>query len=106
MGMDLSIYRKKNKGTPQEECVEVYYARKFWELLEAPFVIEYNDSKEECYVCARVQSKEDVEQLIDIAVHNRDYSYSFNSVPKLCELLEEFDEKNEEGWTYTLEADW
>ena len=46
MGMNLSILRKRNIGTPNEESVEVYYARKFWELLNAPFVVEYNDSKE------------------------------------------------------------
>lgn len=104
--MDLSISRKRNIGTPNEESVEVYYARKFWKLLDAPFVIEYNDSKENYYVHARIQSKEDIEQLIDIAVHNRDYWDTFNSVPKLCELLEEFDEMREEGWSYYLLADW
>lgn len=106
MGMDLTISRKRNIGTPNEESVEVYYARKFWELLNAPFVVEYNDSKIDCYVRARIQSKEDIEQLIDIAVHNRDYWDTFDSVPKLCELLEEFDEMREDGWIYYLIADW
>lgn len=104
--MDLNIFRKRNVGTPNEESIEVYYARKFWELLNAPFVVEYNDSKEDCCVRARIQSKEDIEQLIDIAVHNRDYFDTFDSVPKLCELLEEFDEMRKDGWSYYLLADW
>lgn len=104
--MDLSVLRKRNIGTPNEESVEVYYARKFWKLLNAPFVAEYNDSKEDCCVCARIQSKEDIEQLIDIAVHNRDYWGTFDSIPKLCELLEEFEDMREEGWSYYLLADW
>lgn len=106
MGMDLTIYRKRNVGTPNEESVEVYYARKFWKLLDAPFVQEYNDTENQYYIKARIQSKEDIEQLIDIAVHNRDYWDKFDSVPKLCELLDEFDEMSEENWHYVLEADW
>ena len=51
-------------------------------------------------------SNEDIEQLINIAVHNRDYWGTFDSVPQLCELLEEFDEMREENWNYVLEADW
>lgn len=106
MGMDLYIHRRRNVGTPTEEVREVYYARKFWELLDAPFVKEYNDSKCDCYVQARVQSVEDIDQLLEIATQNRDYFDTFDSVPTLCELREEFEQKRAEGWTYTLEADW
>lgn len=106
MGMDLYIIRRRNKGTPNEESVESYYAHKFWELLEAPFVKEYNESEHNCYVCAPIRSREEIDQLIEIATHNRDYWGEFKSVPELCELRAEFPDMVEEGWTYTLEADW
>lgn len=108
MGMDLYINKRKNKGLPTEECVELFYARKFWELLEAPFVQEYNDSKEDGYICARISSEEDFNQLIDIAIHHKNYFDTYESVPQLLEARDEFvnNQENNEHWTYTLEADW
>ena len=54
MGLDLYIERRKKNDTnaPWEE---LFYARKFWELLHASFVREYNDSKNSCYVEARIR---------------------------------------------------
>lgn len=105
MGMDLYITRKKNIGTPNEQREEVYYARKFWELLDCPFIREYL-SGSECYVCAPIHSTEEVEQLIDMAIYNRDYFGTYKSIPELCELRDGLEEGMEEGWTYYLEADW
>lgn len=108
VGMDLYINKRKNQGLPTEECVEVYYARKFWQLLDAPFVKEYNDSKEDCYVCARIDNEEEFEQLIDIATHHKDYFDGYNSVPQLLKARDEFLKDKEENthWQYYLEADW
>lgn len=103
--MDLYIIRKKNIGTPNEISEEVFYSRKFWELLDAPFVKEYNEG-EDCYVKARITSLENFDELIDIAIHNRNYFDTYNDVPKLCEARDDYEEKSEDGWTYYLEADW
>lgn len=103
--MDLYIIRKKNIGTPNEISEEVFYSRKFWELLDASFVKEYNEG-EDCYVKARITSLENFDELIDIAIHNRNYFDTYNDVPKLCEARDDYEEKSEDGWTYYLEADW
>ena len=72
MGLDLYIERRK-KNDPNAPWEELFYARKFWELLDADFVKEYNDSKNFCYVEARINSEEDFDELINIATHNRNY---------------------------------
>ena len=43
MGMDLYIMRYKNRRTPNEISEELYYARKFWNLLDAQFIQGYQD---------------------------------------------------------------
>ena len=73
MGLDLYIERRK-KNDPNAPWEELFYARKFWELLDADFVKEYNDSKNFCYVEVRINSEEDFDELINIAAHNRNYS--------------------------------
>lgn len=103
--MDLYITRKKNIGTVNEQQEERYYARKFWELLDCSFVREYS-SNTDCYVCAPIHSIDEVNELIDMAVHNRDYFGTYKSIPELCEIRDELEEAMEEGWTYYLEADW
>ena len=105
VGMDLYIIRKKNVGTPNEISEEVFYSRRFWELLDAHFVKEYKESKS-CSVKARITSIENFEELIDIATHNRNYWDNYNDVAKLCEARDDYEEKNEDGWTYYLEAYW
>ena len=42
MGLDLFIERRKKNDT-NAPWVELFYARKFWDLLHASFVREYND---------------------------------------------------------------
>ena len=105
MGMDLYIIRKRNVGTPNEISEEVFYSRKFWELLDAPFVKEYKESGD-CYVKARISSLENFDELINIAINNRNYFGTYNDIPKLCEVRDYYEEKSSEGWTYYLEADW
>lgn len=105
MGMDLAIYRQEHKDAEYEE---LYYARKFWELLDAPFVKEYSDTRPDAYVDARITDSEDFEELIEIAAHNKDYWQTYDSLPKLCEARDRFieDEENGTNAIYTLHADW
>ena len=104
MGMDLFIERRK-KNDPNASWEELFYARKFWKLLDASFVREYNDSKDSCYVEARINSEEDFEELIDIATHNRNYSENYESVAGICEARDDFLE-NKDNYIYRLTADW
>ena len=104
MGMDLFIERRK-KNDPNASWEELFYARKFWELLDASFVREYNDSKNSCYVEARINSEEDFDELIDIATHNRNYFGNYESVARICEVRDDFLE-NKNKYIYRLTADW
>ena len=104
MGLDLFIERRK-KNDANASWEELFYARKFWELLDASFVREYNDSKDSCYVEARINSEEDFEELIDIATHNRNYSENYESVAGICEARDDFLE-HKDNYIYRLAADW
>ena len=103
MGMDLYISRYKNRRTPNEISEELYYARKFWNLLDASFVRGYQD---DCYVCAPIYCRENMDELIQIAIREPDFFGSYQTVPKLCEIRDEIEAGIEEGWSYYLEADW
>ena len=103
MGMDLYISRYKNRRTPNEISEELYYARKFWNLLSANFVRGYQD---DCIVVAPIRGSEDMNELIQIAVREPDYFGGYDTVPKLCEIRDEIDYEMENGWSYYLEADW
>ena len=48
----------------------------------------------------------DIEFMIDIATHNRDYWDKFDSVPKLCEILANYDEATENGMVFLFEGDY
>ena len=104
MGMNLFIERRK-KNDINASWEELFYARKFWELLDASFVREYNDSKDSCYVEARINSEEDFEELIDIATHNRNYSGNYESIAGIYEARDDFLE-NKDNYVYRLAADW
>lgn len=103
MGMDLYISRYKNRKTPNEISEELYYARKFWNLLDARFVQGYQD---DCIVNAPIRSREDMNELIEIATKEPDYWGEYKTVPILCEIRDEFEAGIKEGWSYYLEADW
>lgn len=104
MGMDLFIERRK-KNDPNASWEELFYARKFWELLHASFLREYNDSKNSCYVEARINSEEDFDELIGIATHNRNYFGNYESVASICEARDDFLE-NKNNYVYRITADW
>ena len=57
--------------------------------------------------CKYIQLRKiDLEEMIDIATHTPDYFDSFDSVPKLCEILYHFDEDAKNGWHYYFEFDY
>lgn len=105
MGMDLSIYRQDHKDA---DYVELYYVRKFWELLDAPFVKEYSDTRSNGYIDARITKESDFDELLQIAIHTQDYWNDYESVPALCRARDRFIEDKEDGTNaiYTLHADW
>ena len=104
MGLDIFIERRK-KNDPNASWEELFYARKFWELLHASFVREYNDSKNVAYVEARINSEDDFDELIDIATHNRNYFDNYESVVGICEARDDFLE-NKNNYIYRITADW
>ena len=104
MGLDIFIERRKKNDT-NATWEELFYARKFWELLDADFVREYNDNKDISYVEARINSEEDFDELIDIATHNRNYFENYDSIADICEARDDFLE-NKNEYVYRLAADW
>ena len=101
--MDLYLMRYKNRRTPNEISEELYYARKFWNLLDASFIRGYQD---DCIVTAPIRGSEDMNELIQIAVREPDYFGGYSTVEKLCEIRDEIDSEIKNGWSYYLEADW
>ena len=104
MGLDIYIQRRK-KNDVNAPWEELFYARKFWELLDADFVREYNDNKESSYVEARINSEEDFNELIEIATHNRNYFENYDSIAGICEARDDFLE-NKNEYVYRPVADW
>lgn len=103
MGMDLFLMRYKNRRTPNEISEELLYARKFWNLLDANFVCGYQD---DCIVKAPIRSREDMNELVEIATKEPDYWGEYKTVPILCEIRDSIEEGIADGWSYYLEADW
>lgn len=106
MGLDIYIFKARTKkafeADNSDAIQEVYYARKFWTLIqEASFL----DVEEDC--CSYIKlSRENVEELIEIATHNEDYFGGFETVPNLCRILADFDTTEEEGYHYYMEFDY
>jgi len=109
MGLDIYIFKARTKKAFEgndwynsDAVQEVYYARKFWELIrEASFINIDDDCGEYLEL-----SRENIEELIEIATHNEDYFGGFETVPRLCRILADFDEAEEEGYHYYMEFDY
>ena len=101
--MDLFIQRRK-KNDVNAPWAELFYARKFWELLDADFVKEYNDNKDISYIEARINSEEDFDELIEIATHNKNYFDNYDSIAGICEARDDFLE-NKNEYVYRLASD-
>ena len=109
MGLDVNIYRARNhqvfkteKWYDSKAVTEAYYARKFWALIEQA---SFLNVKDDCGEFIEL-SRENVEELINIATHNADYFDGFETVPKLCEILRHFEEDEENGYHYYMEFDY
>lgn len=105
MGLDVYIDKCRkpkiidNKRS-YEEREEVCYWRKFWGLLD---IMQYGNSE---YGQDIRLTKDDVEKILNYATHNRDYFDGFESVPQICELLDKWDELQDEGWVFCFNANW
>lgn len=106
MGLDMCIDRcrkpfiREDGRRDYEERVEMCYWRKFWALLH---ILDYEEGDAGKDVRLR---KEDVEKILDFVSHNRDYWGGFQSVEKVCELLDQWDELEENGWVINFNAGW
>jgi len=109
MGMDLYIFKARTRRAFEAEgwydspsVTEELYARKWWSLVENCSFIPH-DYESGDYIKL---TKENFEEMINVACHHTDYWDSYQNVPKLCELRDAFDEATEEGYHYYLEYDW
>ena len=108
--MDAYIFRAKTKKVFDEEdwynnkdISEVWYTRKFWDLIHNVSFIK--DTEKDCGEFIKL-TKDNIEEMIHIATHWRDYWGGFDSVPQLCEILDNFDDDAENGWNYYFEFDY
>lgn len=112
MGMDAYIFKAKTKKAFEEHnwcseenpaVTEVWYTRKFWDLINGLSFIKDVEHDAGDYIQLR---KIDIEEMIDIATHTPDYFGGFESVPQLCEILYKFDKDKENGWNYYFNFDY
>ena len=112
MGMDAYIFRAKTKKAFDESdwykdensgVTETWYARKYWDLIENLSFIK--DIDEDCGEFIQL-TKDNIEEIIQVATHHPDYWGKFDTVPTLCEILYNFDEDEENGWHYYFEFDY
>lgn len=109
MGLDMYIDKcRKPKivdgRCDYEEREEVCYWRKFWGLLQEGLPFKYRN--DECGEDVRL-SKADVEHILNYITHNKDYFDSFDSVPQVCTLLDDYDYlTKEEGYVICFNANW
>lgn len=105
MGLDMYIEARRNIGTPQEECIEKLYWRKFFglqDMLIQKLDLEAHDG------CIKntLLTKEDAESILDYCCHNRDYFGEFSRIPDICEWIEQWDEWASQGWSFWYNANW
>lgn len=110
MGMDAYIFKARTKKVfstddwyNSEAVTEVWYTRKYWDLINKLSFIKNTEEDS----CQYIQlSKENIEEMIEVATHNPDYWGGFSTVPALCEILWNFDDDAEMGWHYYFEFDY
>jgi len=108
MGLDSYIFKAKTKKIFEDDnwydkVEEVWYARKYWDLIHNLSFIE--NTEEDCSKFIRL-TKDNIEEMIKVATHTRDYFNGFTTVPALCEILDNFDNDEENGWHYYFEFDY
>lgn len=103
MGMDQYIDAIKydlNDKTKIIERKELVYWRKFYDLNRS---LHYYD---DMYAKDLPLTKEEVESILQFVSHNRDYFDGFQTVPDVCEVLDQYDELKEDGWNIVYNANW
>ena len=95
------IRRNPNDKKDIVERVELCYWRKFWDLHHALGLYGEDDNGIDVPM-----TKDDVERALNFAIHNEDYFGGFETVPRLCELLSEYDELKRYGWDIVYNANW
>lgn len=98
MGMDFTIYSARNREIfkhdgwwNSDQVQEEFYSRKAWYLVDnCAFIPKIEDE------CPIEVTEENLEEMIKVACHNRNYWDNYNDVPKLCELRDKFDQLEEE----------
>lgn len=93
MGMDLYVYSARNrevfkheKWWESEQIQEKLYAHKFWNLIENCSFMPYNYENGE----AIELSLENIEEMIKVACKYKDYWGTYDIVPQLCKLRDEY----------------
>ena len=83
---------------------EKWYARKWYDMLH---FLEAECFKEP-YECGEyiLMEKENIEKMLQYAIHHTDYFDSFQTVEKLCNILYHWDELQEAGLQIYWECDW
>jgi len=101
MGMDLTVYAARNHEIfkhddwwNNKDVTEKYYSRKFWDLVNNCSFIPREFEGDEFFQL----TKNNVEEMIKIACEYRNYWNNYDDVPKLCEMRDEFDELEENGF--------
>lgn len=92
---DNNLFYNEDGGFrwPTDRPVDVWYARKFYDLLEG--VPELKESyKEPCII--RIK-KDTLKKMIECYAFTPDYFDGFNGLPRLCELYQMYDELQANG---------
>ena len=81
---------------------EVYYARKFWDLY-SPMSRRLKLENGEW---SGPLTKDDIEEMIYIATHNKDYFGTFDTVTDLCEILHNYDAATDAGMVFLFSGNY
>ena len=93
MGMDFYIYSARNREVfkhddwwNSEQVQEEFYARKPWNWVENCEFIPH-DYENGSFI---ELNEKNLDELINVACHYRNYFGTFDSVPALCELRDKY----------------
>ena len=111
MGMDLGIYRARNHEVFKHDgwwdnpnVEQVFYGRKAWHYPNHCDFIPKDYENGDFFEI----SVENVENMIEVACHYRNYFDTYDDIPQLCELRDRMIEEEEEesSYKYFIEWDW
>lgn len=92
---DSNEFYSEDEGQLYPEVCNVWYARKFWDLVEAIPALKETLSQSDDYT--RIK-KQDLEAMIRFYSFHPDYFDGFAGLPRLCELYQEFDKMTKDGY--------